>query len=367
MRLLLNSIILLLFLIISCDEQSKEDVIDVGFTTSIDPLVELVSSIEIIPLETDSVHIIGSQKDLIVSDDSYIISDASNGNIFRYSLDGRFQNKIGNAGRGPEEYTHFNNVQLVDSLLYVFSNPSKELVYSLNGEFISSTVYRNEYFGEMSYWTKEGIVTYYGYDSIHDHRLGLINDDKLTYYLPSREKVLHYSPLYPIYSSSKDTFFFIDSYSSTIKSFYDGKVSSPYSFNFRDYGIPDEFFNYSNSEEATLFLMKQEFAMISSFLSDEENHFMEIIVQKRPHPEAYYGYERQGCWHWFGAGRLGEDVFANSFKAMKEGKLYCLLDPLLLDSFPTELLAKVKEKDKPILGQIDKEDNYVLAIMNIKR
>lgn len=52
---------------------------------------------------------------------------------------------------------------------------------------------------------------------------------------------------------------------------------------------------------------------------------------------------------------------------MKEGKLYCLLDPLLLDSFPTELLAKVKEKDKPILGQIDKEDNYVLAIMNIKR
>ena len=190
MRLLLNSIILLLFLIISCDEQSKEDVIDVGFTTSIDPLVELVSSIEIIPLETDSVHIIGSQKDLIVSDDSYIISDASNGNIFRYSLDGRYLNRIGKAGRGPEEYTHINNVQLVDSLLYVFSNPSKELVYSLDGEFLSSTVYRNDYFGEMSYWTKEGIVTYYGYDSIHDHRLGLIKDDKLTYYLPSREKHL---------------------------------------------------------------------------------------------------------------------------------------------------------------------------------
>ena len=81
MRLRINSIILLLFLIISCDEQSKEDTINVRFTTSIDPLVELVSSIEIIPLETDSVHIIGSQKDLIVSDDSYIISDASNGNI----------------------------------------------------------------------------------------------------------------------------------------------------------------------------------------------------------------------------------------------------------------------------------------------
>lgn len=124
MRLRINSIILLLFLIISCDEQSKEDTINVRFTTSIDPLVELVSSIEIIPLETDSVHIIGSQKDLIVSDDSYIISDASNGNIFRYSLDGRYLNRIGIAGRGPEEYTHINNVQLVDSLLYVFSIPS---------------------------------------------------------------------------------------------------------------------------------------------------------------------------------------------------------------------------------------------------
>ena len=92
---------------------------------------------------------------------------------------------------------------------------------------------------------------------------------------------------------------------------------------------------------------------------------MKIIVQKRPHPEAYYGYERQGCWHWFGAGRLGEDVFANSFKAMKDGKLYCLLDPLLLDTFPAALSGEVE--DKSIFRKIDKDDNYVLAIMNIKR
>ena len=88
---------------------------------------------------------------------------------------------------------------------------------------------------------------------------------------------------------------------------------------------------------------------------------MEIIVQKRPCPEAYYGYKSSNSWHWFGAGRLGEDVFANSFKALVDGNLYCLLDPLLIDSFPDVLLEKVR--DKSALGRINKEDNYVLAIL----
>ena len=50
---------------------------------------------------------------------------------------------------------------------------------------------------------------------------------------------------------------------------------------------------------------------------------------------------------------------------MKDGKLYCLLDPLLLDTFPAALSGEVE--DKSIFRKIDKDDNYVLAIMNIKR
>ena len=363
----INSFVLLAFSlgIISCSTRTRGENVSVSvqYNSSIEPLAEMVSSIELIPLETDSIHYIGNRKNLIVSDDSYIITDITNGNIFRYSQDGKFLNRIGFHGRGPEDYTHIYSVQLVDSLLYVFSNP-KVLVYNLDGDYLSSMVLRNDHLGEMSYLNKDEIITYFGYDSIHNHRLGRINNGILTYYLPSKEKVMHYSPLDPIYSSRRDSLFFIDSYNSTIMLFHDDKVSSYLSFDFGKYSIPDDFYRFSDTFESTNFLLKHEFAMITSFLCDHENHFMGVLVQKSPRPEAYYGFDNRGTWHWFSAGELGNDVFADSFKVLTDGALYCLLDPLLIDSFPTELLEKVK--DKTVFYKVNKEDNYILAILYMR-
>lgn len=40
--------------------------------------------------------------------------------------------------------------------------------------------------------------------------------------------------------------------------------------------------------------------------------------------DSYYGLLSGGDWHWFSAGKPGQDVFAGSFKEMKDGIIYCL-------------------------------------------
>lgn len=62
----------------------------VEFNNTINPLAENISSIELIPLETDSEHLVGGVTDLTIAGDSYIVMDLINNNIFRYSADGKF-------------------------------------------------------------------------------------------------------------------------------------------------------------------------------------------------------------------------------------------------------------------------------------
>lgn len=95
----------------------------VEFNNTINPLAENISSIELIPLETDSEHLVGGVTDLTIAGDSYIVMDLINNNIFRYSADGKFLGRIGQKGNGPEEFIRINDIQYRDGNLCDFSTP----------------------------------------------------------------------------------------------------------------------------------------------------------------------------------------------------------------------------------------------------
>lgn len=135
----------------------------VEFNNTINPLAENISSIELIPLETDSEHLVGGVTDLTIARDSYIVMDLINNNIFRYSADGKFLGRIGQKGNGPEEYIRINDIQYRDGNLRVFSTPSKLQRFSLDGNMIDSKIFPEMDLGSMSWLTDEGMLTYYGY------------------------------------------------------------------------------------------------------------------------------------------------------------------------------------------------------------
>ena len=130
----------------------------VEFNNTINPLAENISSIELIPLETDSEHLVGGVTDLTIAGDSYIVMDLINNNIFRYSADGKFLGRIGQKGNGPEEYIRINDIQYRDGNLCVFSTPSKLQRFSLDGNMIDSKIFPEMDLGSMSWLTDEGLL-----------------------------------------------------------------------------------------------------------------------------------------------------------------------------------------------------------------
>lgn len=99
---------------------------------------EVFSDITYIPLETNQDCLLGSMNIPIYGKD--IIIRAYHGNssdIFRFSEEGKFLNKIGSVGRGPEEYLDNTDVVLYGDTVFVVSNFLNEVIcYSLSGRFL---------------------------------------------------------------------------------------------------------------------------------------------------------------------------------------------------------------------------------------
>lgn len=124
----------------------KIEVIDISSSYNNEKKVllsEVANEIEYIKLQTDTFCIINRIKDPqknIQFDKEYIfINDGKQ--LFRFNRKGKFINKIGVTGRGPNERISLDNYTLLphDSIVVLFSHPNREaFLYSYNNKFISS-------------------------------------------------------------------------------------------------------------------------------------------------------------------------------------------------------------------------------------
>ncbi len=357
--------LLLAIVVVGCS-RSNEDAggkIPVDFTNSVSPLAKIVNSIEFVPLENDGEHLLGTTVDLMVMDDSYIVTDYLNGNIFRYSLDGHFVNNIGRRGNGPEEYVHINDVQYRDSVVYVFSVPSKIQRFALDGIMIDSEVMDEMELGAMSWVTNDGILSYYGYGTGRKGRFSLFSENSSEDFYPSEEKVLNYTPSGQIFSESHDSVFVVDSYSDIIKVYSGGTMTDGPCFNFGKYSIPKSFYEYDDSFMAMDSLLGSEFAMINRYVCDGDRRFVSLTLQKQGEPYTYCGLYLNGQWSWFYAGKVGTDAMSNACQSLKGGVLYCLFDPSLMSTFPASLKKLVTNSE--VLDDLDSDDNCIIAKMTL--
>lgn len=358
---------LLLTVAIGCSRStgSAYDHVRVDFNNSINPLAKVVKSVELIPLEDDRVHLLGSTLDLnVVSDGTCIVTDYLNGNIFRYSPDGRFLNNIGRRGNGPDEYVHINDVQFRSSYLYVFSAPSKIQRFSLEGEMLDSNASGSLDLGAMSWITDDGILTYYGYGSGREGRFSLLSDKVRTDYYPSAEKVMNYTPTERIFSESGDSVFVVDSYSDVVKVYAGSDMKDGPGFDFGEYSIPRTFYEYDDPFSAMDSILGSEFAMLGRYVCDGDRRLVTIHLQDSAGVVTNYcGLFLAGRWNWFLAGKEGSDVMSKAFQDLKDGVLYCLLDPALISTFPSSLKSLVQNPE--VLKSTSEEDNYIVAKLNL--
>jgi len=189
----IHLILLQLIVLASCNQSQDGDYIKMDCTPTVETFISRIESISFCPLQTDDLHILGSNIDLLPVDDSFILVDRLNGSIFRYSADGSFLNQIGSKGRGPIEYVNIESVQWdsENECLIVFSKPDKVLFYSKDGSFIKSDAVPNK--GLQSFYTENGVLTYYSYLPEMKYRAALLSEGDIKPYIPSEPIVIAHS------------------------------------------------------------------------------------------------------------------------------------------------------------------------------
>ena len=135
----------------ACNSDKQENVYEVD--TSIQaPIEEFIKrEIACVELETTTESMIGNIQHIEYDKDNiYIYPSYNEAAILRFDRHtGKFINRIGRKGRGPNEYTHFNDFTISEGKAYILSS-KKIYVYGIDGKFIQTIDTANEHFYKIS-------------------------------------------------------------------------------------------------------------------------------------------------------------------------------------------------------------------------
>lgn len=356
------SIFLLLSALCSCNHSKKG--VPVLFRDGVAPFAEVVNKVEFIPLETDSVHILGEKPELWVEDSCFIVSDWQNASIFRYSLQGKFLNTIGRKGNGPDEFSGIDGWSYEDGLLTVFSYPDKVLNFSLSGELLSRRKISN--LGMSSYMVGKDVLTYMGYGTGLNYRAALLDSSSLKKKLIEDTKnnnVFNFTPLSPVITKSQDVFI-LDPFNPVVYK-YDAEELSPYIlFDLGRFEVKERYYSFKNPMEAAEYLFSRDYAYINRYAEGSDVKFVEFILTQDGEGKPYHGLYYKGEWRWFSLGGFYDSI-GRAFRTIScDDVLYFLVAPECLREIPEEISGTIVNKS--CLDGLSDDNNYVVMKVFIK-
>ncbi len=357
-----------LVLLASCSEKNPaENIVPFSMPSSIENLSSSLMHIDLVALEDDSAHLLGSEPELtLASDGSLLLTDNRNMLVYRYSADGKFLNEIGKRGNGPAEYQNVTNVQIdKDNLVVVFSAPDKMLKYSLDGTFVSSETGCE--LGVQSYCSGDDILTYYGDGAGRPSRMTVLRKGKAESLLDANNKVLSFTNSIPMFSNAPDgSVLVIDSMYPDVYRYDSGELTQHVKFDFGKTSIPESYYDQESPFVAAEMLMTSDYSVIRRYVENKNYSFTEVFTSHPAEmPDFSYGIRNKDGWKWFSAGKAGESPIAASFRTLdKNNILYCIVDPALLDNCPQEILSAIRNTD--VLNSISPDSNYVIFKMQLK-
>ena len=136
------------FVLLGCSSNKKQEpisksgvpVINLSEDVSTVPsllLSEAAEKLEIVPLEMTDESVLSDITEMQVTDHNIWIDHGREFYIYRFSRTGKFLNKIGSIGQGPDEYTTYSTF-LVDEdkkEVYIIANTNGVLAYDFEGNF----------------------------------------------------------------------------------------------------------------------------------------------------------------------------------------------------------------------------------------
>lgn len=334
-------------------------------------LLEQVSGITLIPLETNDSLVIGGKNELLVEKgEYYVVNQKGNDRVFRFDGTGKFLNTIGTKGRGPGEYAGVVNAQISGDTVLIYSRPGMSVyAYTKDGAFLSFVNFEQNT-GGWFYKVGGNYLVYNGYGMQAPERVYLFSPDKDTRipFLKSEAKVLNISDELPALEPFGEDVLIRESYNDTIFRYQTGlqAVNPDFRFDFGKHAIDKKVFEFEDRMKSAEYLMSLKYASIRRYMESEPLRLVEVIVNKQPLPGMIYGLNRKGTkeWIWFSGGAVDTGAFATSFRTVSGNRLYCLIEPYRLKNLTSEEKSKITNPQ--VLDQLQETDNFVIGVVELK-
>jgi hypothetical protein len=220
---------------------------------------EIFDSIRFVRLETTDNSLIGRVDKIIVTDDRFVILDASIAKmVFVFDKNGKFLNRIGKNGNGPGEYDEPDDIvydKYNDELLILCANKKTIMRFNFDGNFIDDI--------KTDWWASSIMVvapnTYLLYlnnisqkNSYSDrHNILVINEkgNVLKELFPAKDAETLSFPAKHAFSFYGDEIVFTPCYDNIIYKLNDNSCKEKYFLDFGKYKIPQSFFKNTTFRE----------------------------------------------------------------------------------------------------------------------
>ena len=376
-----NSIIFLFLTIIffSCNTFQRKEKTEktLNFskieTSNIQSVFDFTNS-KLIQLETDSNLRLSDELKTKISDDNIFIFDYGHNKLFRFSKEGQFINKIGQRGRGPEEYLAPGDFIIDKSkqMVEILGEPHTTVTrYTYDGQFVNKMQFK---FPSQSFMKGDN-ETYYFYRGVNSasepYRLTVTDTTKiLSNHLkdkgnPGIGHILEKDA----FSSNSNSIFLMESLLPTI---YDVSASEPRKRLTLDYGSKtideDATSEYSSVMEFFQKITSNGFYSIKDIASSDKKLILKIIYQEKNNPlifnYLFYSLDQNSSPHKI---QCNEDK--NNFLAytnMHE----CFNNYILLTINPFDILNSDISDSFPLhffnYKELDESDNPIILLMKLK-
>jgi hypothetical protein len=212
----------------------------------IDNFDEFVDSTRFVRLETTPTALVGEIIGLEFADNKFFILDGITKSVLVFDAQGKFLNRIGKPGKGPDEYIYLVSFAIdhTHKMVVLFDQgQSSFLLYDFAGNFKKRIKIDGLY---LSYFKpfNDGILIFtnkINYNDLYSDILFWKDNKVKKSYLPFSTTNQHwYSPFNPFYESEGNVCF-IDQWNSRILELHKDTLSVKYRFEFGDMQLPLEY------------------------------------------------------------------------------------------------------------------------------
>lgn len=330
-------------------------------------------SIKLVGLQTGKDLFLGDRLKIKLINNEFFVADlGSQKCVFRFDQDGRFLNRVGRVGNGPQEYN--NMIDFLgdgDTINILSSNGTKSKItgYQTNGDYLYTKSI--DLYATSFEKTDSNYIFYTGYNKpFHPFRIYTTDSNgKIINSYLKNETELNLPVIENNFFRLDSMVYFKEAFNNLVYQFNQDSLDAIHGLDFGEYRIPDNFYKMEMMQGFDM-INKKGFANIVNYFRNKNLEVFQIVLQKGETPAHIYQIICDNNQSILYASKYDEDNLKIPFKQLismtNNDELVYLFDPADIVK-NKEVYKKLPISDWNLINGITENDNPVIAICKIRK